>query len=82
MEGVINILKEKIRVMMVDGAPNALEWQGRWKVDKIGLHHYYREGRRLIHVFGVISGNLFFRISFDTDDLSWTLEEVSDGNAC
>ena len=79
---MINVLKEKVRVVMVDGVPKALEWQGRRNVDKIGLHHYYRDGRRLIHVFGVISDNLFFRISFDTDDLRWTLEEVSDDNAC
>lgn len=67
---------------MVDGVPKTLEWQGKRGVDKIGLHHYYRDGRRLIHVFGVVCGDLFFRISLDTENLAWTLEEVSDGNAC
>ena len=74
------MLNQRVRVVMVDGAPRAIEWRGKRNVDKIGLHHYYRDGRRLINVFGVISDNLFFRISFDTDDLSWTLEEVSDDN--
>lgn len=79
---MVSILREKVRVVMVDGVPGALEWQGRRNVDKIGLHHCYMDGRRLIHVFGVVSDNLFFRISLNTEDLNWTLEEVSDDNAC
>lgn len=55
-------------------------WDGRvYPVLKVGLHHTYRQGRDLFHVFSVSSINIFFRISLDTTTLHWTLEEISDG---
>jgi len=47
----------------------------------VGFHHTYREGRTLYHVFSVSSQTTFFRIVLNTDNLSWTLQEVSDGEA-
>ena len=55
-------------------------WEGRaYPILKIGLHHTFREGRTLFHIFSVSSQNLFFRLSFNTDNLIWTVEEIADG---
>jgi hypothetical protein len=52
-----------------------------YKIIKIGFHHVYREGRTLYHVFSVASETMFFRLVLNTDDLHWTLEEISDGES-
>ena len=60
--------------------PKSLVWNGRlYPVVKIGLHHTFREGRTLYHVFSVASKALFFRLVLNTDNLHWRLEEISDG---
>lgn len=60
--------------------PHSLVWQGRlYPVTKVGLHHTYRRGRTLFHVFSVASPTLFFRLILDTETLHWKLEEISDG---
>ncbi len=60
--------------------PRALVWNGRlYGVKKVGLHHKFRQGRTLFHVFSVASKNLFFRLVLNTENLHWRLEEISDG---
>lgn len=60
--------------------PKWLVWNGRlYPVVKIGLHHTFRQGRTLYHVFSVASKSLFFRLVLDTETLHWRLEEISDG---
>lgn len=60
----------------------SLEYAGHiHKIEKLGLHHTYRAGRTLYHVFSVASNNLFFRLVLDTDNLLWKLTEVSDGES-
>jgi len=60
--------------------PKALVWNGRlYPVVKVGLHHTYREGRTLYHVFSVVSKTLFFRLVLNTENLHWILAEISDG---
>jgi len=62
--------------------PRALVWNGRlYAVSKIGLHHTFRKGRTLYHVFSVASKSLFFRLVLNTESLNWKLEEISDGLA-
>lgn len=59
--------------------PVQVTWEGRdYPILKIGLHHTYRSGRTLYHVFSVASQTLFFRLQFNTDNLHWTLEEIAD----
>jgi hypothetical protein len=61
-------------------APLKLRWDGRvYPVTKMGLHHQFRVGRTLHHIFSVVSNDTFFRLNLNTDNLSWRLEEVSDG---
>jgi hypothetical protein len=60
--------------------PISLEWSRRtYPVLQVGLRHTYREGITRHHVFSVVSNHLFFRLNLNADNLSWTLEEVSDG---
>lgn len=61
--------------------PVKVTWEGReYRIIKIGLHHTYRAGRVLHHVFSVASQTLYFKLVLNTESLQWTLEEVSDGN--
>jgi hypothetical protein len=60
--------------------PISLEWSRRtYPVLQVGLRHTYRDGITRHHIFSVVSNNLFFRLNLNADNLSWTLEEVSDG---
>jgi hypothetical protein len=60
--------------------PKWVIWNGRlYSIAKVGLHHTFRRGRTLYHVFSVASKSLFFRLVLDTENLHWRLEEISDG---
>ncbi len=60
--------------------PKVLVWNKKlYTVKKVGLHHKFRQGRTLYHVFSVASKNLFFRLVLNTESLHWQLEEISDG---
>lgn len=60
--------------------PTKIRWDGRvYSVTKVGLHHNFRIGRTLHHVFSVLCQETFFKLNLNTDTLSWRLEEVSDG---
>ena len=59
--------------------PVTLLWESRtYKILKIGLHHWFKVGKTLFHVFSVATNTLFFRLVLNTESLSWTLEEISD----
>ena len=60
--------------------PVKVLWEGRpYVINRIGLHHTYRKGRTLFHVFSVESESLFFKLIYNTDSLGWTVEEIADG---
>lgn len=64
--------------------PYMISWQNRdYKVNKIGYHHSVRDGRTQHHIFEltVKETDLWMRLNFNTDNLHWILEAVSDGNA-
>lgn len=80
------VINEKVSVVTIydrekrTAVPYKLKWHGRvYKITNIGYHHTAREGRTLNHIFSVTDGNLAFRLRLDTETLSWTLEQVSDG---
>lgn len=79
-------LQEKVSVVLAFDhksghvAPKRLERNGRvYALTQVGLHHTYRSGRALFHVFSVSDGTTFFRLELDTETLHWALTEVSDG---
>ena len=80
-------IQEKVSVTTVFDSgtnqviPKHLKWQGRLRtINQVGLHHTYRTGRTLIHVFSVTDGTTFFRLELNTENLHWLLTEVSDGH--
>jgi len=76
---MLQILSEPVQVTF-SRQPLFLTWAGRsYSVQKLGLHHHYREGRTLHHVYSVVADGLFFRLNLNTDTMSWILQEVSDG---
>ena len=59
--------------------PVTVSWGSRdYAITKVGLHHTYRDGRTLFHVFSAVSATVFFRLVLNTDNLFWRLTEVSD----
>jgi len=60
--------------------PKWVVWEAKtYPIEKVGLHHTFRNGRTLYHVFSAASKTLFFRLVLNTDTLHWRLEEISDG---
>ena len=60
--------------------PKSVYWNGHlYPITKVGLRHTCRQGRTLFHVFSVLAQTLYFRLSLNTDNLLWQLEEISDG---
>ena len=73
------VINEKVKVGMSD-APKWVKWKSRiHKIEKVGLHYTFREGRVLYHIFSVSTKTLCMKLRFDTETLNWKLEEVSDG---
>jgi hypothetical protein len=76
-------MAEKISEKVLVGfneCPKWVKWKNMvYKIEKVGLHHTYRQGRVLYHVFSVTTKTLFMRLIFDTEELSWILEEVESG---
>jgi hypothetical protein len=50
-------------------------------IEKLGYHHAFKKGSTLFHVFSVASKTLFFRLVLNTENLSWRLEEIGDGES-
>lgn len=60
--------------------PIALRWDGEIrKIISVDLHHTYRTGRTLFHVFSVFTAGAYFKLILNTDNLFWEVDEVSDG---
>ncbi|MBI2464726.1 hypothetical protein HYV64_01170 [Candidatus Shapirobacteria bacterium] len=60
-------------------SPRKVLFGGReYYVTKIGLHHTHRIGRTLYHVFSVAANHTFLKLSLNTDNLFWSLEDISD----
>ena len=55
-------------------------WNKRlYPIVKFGLHHTFKEGKVLYHVFSVASDTLFFKLVLNTENLHWHLEQIADG---
>jgi hypothetical protein len=74
------LINENVTVGMVNNAPKYVVWKGRnYTITKIGLHHHFREGSTLYHIFSVVTDTLFLRLKLNTDNLLWVLEEIENG---
>lgn len=76
----MQIIDEKVSVNLVDSTPVLMSWRNRdYKITKIGLRHDYFEGKILIHIFSVLSNDLFLKLKFNTKNLQWNLMEIYQG---
>lgn len=80
-------MNERVKVLAVydpetgHTIPHRLNWSGRThNLSKMSYYHRQRYGAVTRHIYHVTDGELDFRLFVDSDTLSWTLEEVSDGN--
>jgi hypothetical protein len=86
---MIEVIREKIEVILIFKLmPQPvtqiykLKWRGKYyTVLKQAYHYKVWEGRTRLHKFTVSSEALDFRLSYNTENLQWVLEEVSDGFA-
>lgn len=68
------IISENVRVVLENNTPLSMSWRNRdYKITKVGLHHDYYEGKTLIHIFSVLSDDLFLKLKFNTKNLTWNL---------
>jgi len=77
---VVTVFSAKQRA----AAPYLISWQNKdYQVGKIGYHHTVRQGETLHHIYELVDkdNTMSFRLNFDTSNLHWTLEAVSDGNS-
>jgi len=59
--------------------PRKVVWNGRiYSIVKLGLHHSFKKGNVLYHVFSVVSKTLFFKLVLNTETLHWHLEQIAD----
>lgn len=59
--------------------PEKVIWNGRiYSIVKLGLHHSFKKGNVLYHVFSVVSKTLFFKLVLNTETLYWRLEQIAD----
>ncbi len=83
-------INEEVSVVMYYSArkkvalPHLISWQNsEYEVGSVGYHHRINEGRTAHHIFEVVdkTKSLWMRLNFNTDNLHWSLEAISDGNA-
>jgi hypothetical protein len=67
-------ISEKVDVLLLNNTPLSIHWRNRdYKVTKVGLRHDLYEGKTLMHVFSVLSEDLFLKLKFNTKHLTWNL---------
>ncbi len=79
---------EEVSVVMIYSSvkhlalPHIVRWQNRdYRVGKIGYHHTISKGKTLHHIFELVDDDstMWFRLNFNTANLHWKLEAISDG---
>ena len=59
--------------------PEEIIWNKRvYPIVKLELHHTFKKGKVLYHVFSVASEALFFKLILNTEILFWCLEQIAD----
>lgn len=71
-------IDEQVSVNLLNNTPLSMHWKNRdYKITKIGLRHDYYEGKILVHIFSVLSNDLFLKLKFNTKYLKWNLMEIN-----
>ncbi|RJR32135.1 hypothetical protein C4569_00260 [Candidatus Parcubacteria bacterium] len=48
----------------------------KYKIEKLNLIHYQKNGQGKIYYFNVTDKTTYFKLSFNTNNLQWRLEEM------
>jgi hypothetical protein len=73
---VISIYNHKKKLFW----PAKIIWEGQeQKISKMGYHHTQYVGKDLVHTYSVMAQQQYFKINFNTKNLSWEVEEINDG---
>ncbi len=62
--------------------PYMIHWKNReYHIGELGLVHKYKDGDIYYHIFEVVDKDqgLSFRLNYNSKELSWTLEVITDG---
>lgn len=71
-------INESVNVVMANNIPLTMHWRNRdYRITKVGLQHNYLEGKTLVHIFSVLSNDLFLKLKLNTKHLTWNLMELS-----
>lgn len=74
------MINETVNVVLANSTPLSMHWRNRdYKITKVGLRHDYLEGKTLVHVFSVLSNDLFLKLKLNTKNLTWNLMETCQG---
>jgi hypothetical protein len=61
--------------------PELMNWRGRrYAITQLGLRYPTSKGQRTMHRFTFAHQDTMFELEFDSEDLTWQLLKVSDGN--
>jgi len=74
-------IDEPIKVLVSFGQnqvrPLIFEWRGKkYEIDKVNLVHQQRAGNDKLYYFSVSDQANYFKLSFNTRDFNWRLEEL------
>jgi hypothetical protein len=74
-------IDEPIRVLVSFGQgqikPLIFEWRDkRYKIDQVNLIHWQKAGNDKLYHFSVSDQANYFKLSFNTRDFNWRLEEL------
>jgi hypothetical protein len=84
------VIDEEVSVVMYYSArkrvarPHLIIWNNtEYEVGSIGYHHQIKEGQVAHHIFELIdkTNSIWMRLNFNSNNLHWNLEVISDGNA-
>jgi len=74
-------MKERIEVIAVfeknRAQPYSFKWAGKkFLVEKVNLHYTQRSGDAILTYYSVTAEGNYFKLVFDSNNMSWWVEEV------
>lgn len=62
--------------------PIRIKWNNRpYAVSSVDYVYREKRGRTLYHIFCCLTDSVYFKISFNSERLIWSVEEISDGES-
>ncbi len=68
---------ERGQERQLKGYPRRMEWEGREYTFMRGLRLLVHKGAQLLEIFDMTDGQRDYRLTFDTNERSWTLVDMT-----